>query len=43
MLDMVVDRREMKSLLSRVRFMGAAPAPPQPPVAVAAAADAEQG
>ena len=44
MLDMVVDRREMKSLLSRVlRFMGAAPAPPQPPVAVAAAAEAEQG
>ena len=44
MLDMVVDRREMKSLLSRVlRFMGAAPAPPQPPIAVAAAADAEQG
>jgi len=44
MLDMVVDRREMKPLLSRVlRFMGAAPAPPQPPIAVAAAADAEQG
>ena len=45
MLDMVVDRREMKSLLSRVlRFMGSAPVPPQPPpVAVAAAADAEQG
>jgi acetyl-CoA carboxylase carboxyl transferase subunit beta len=43
MLDMVVDRREMKPLLSRVlRFMGAAPAPPQP-IAVAAAADAEQG
>jgi acetyl-CoA carboxylase carboxyl transferase subunit beta len=43
MLDMVVDRREMKSLLSRVlRFMGAAPAAPQP-IAVAAAADAEQG
>ena len=44
MLDMVVDRREMKSLLSRaLRFMGAAPTQPQPPIAVAAAADAEQG
>ena len=44
MLDMVVDRREMKSLLSRaLRFMGAAAAPPQPPIAVAAAADTEQG
>jgi acetyl-CoA carboxylase carboxyl transferase subunit beta len=45
MLDMVVDRREMKPLLSRVlRFMGAAPAASsQSPIAVATATDAEQG
>ena len=43
MLDIVVDRREMKSLLARVlRFMVAAPSPPESPVAVAVASDAEQ-
>jgi acetyl-CoA carboxylase carboxyl transferase subunit beta len=43
MLDVVVDRREMKQLLARLlRFMGAAPSPPEPPVAVAVASDAEQ-
>jgi acetyl-CoA carboxylase carboxyl transferase subunit beta len=43
MLDIVVDRREMKSLLARVlRFMGAAPSPPEPPIAVAVASDTEQ-
>ncbi|MGH9256078.1 MAG: acetyl-CoA carboxylase, carboxyltransferase subunit beta [Vicinamibacterales bacterium] len=44
MLDLVVDRREMKAVLARVlRFMGAEPVPPEPrPMAVAAAADTEQ-
>jgi acetyl-CoA carboxylase carboxyl transferase subunit beta len=42
MLDVVVDRREMKSLLGRVlRFMGAEPAALEPQIAVAVAADAE--
>jgi acetyl-CoA carboxylase carboxyl transferase subunit beta len=44
MLDLIVDRRDMKSTLSGVlRFMGAEPLPPAPPVmAVAGEADAEQ-
>jgi acetyl-CoA carboxylase carboxyl transferase subunit beta len=44
MIDMVVDRREMKPVLGRVlRFMGATPAPaPQPPIPVAAALDADR-
>ena len=43
MIDMVVDRREMKSVLGRVlRFMGATPTPLEPPMPVAAAVDAEQ-
>ena len=43
MIDMVVDRREMKSVLGRVlRFMGATPTPLEPPIPVAAAVDAEQ-
>jgi acetyl-CoA carboxylase carboxyl transferase subunit beta len=43
MVDIVVDRREMKALLARVlRFMGAAPRPPEPPIAVAVASDTEQ-
>ncbi|MBI3049500.1 MAG: acetyl-CoA carboxylase carboxyltransferase subunit beta [Acidobacteria bacterium] len=42
MIDLVVDRRELKATLARaLRFMGAAPAP-EPPVAVAAVADADQ-
>ena len=43
MIDIVVDRREMKTLLGRVfRFMGPNPPPPQPPVALAVAVDSEQ-
>lgn len=43
MIDMVVDRREIKSVLGRVlRFMGATPTPLEPPIPVAAAVDAEQ-
>jgi acetyl-CoA carboxylase carboxyl transferase subunit beta len=44
MIDLVVDRRELKAALARaLRFMGAAPAPaPSPPLAVAAAGDADQ-
>jgi acetyl-CoA carboxylase carboxyl transferase subunit beta len=43
MIDMVVDRREMKSVLGRVlRFMGATPTPLEPPIPVASAFDAEQ-
>ena len=43
MLDLIVDRREMKIVLGRVlRFMGAQSAPVvRPPVAVAHAVDAE--
>jgi acetyl-CoA carboxylase carboxyl transferase subunit beta len=43
MLDLIVDRREMKTVLARVlRFMGALPAPLAPlPMAVAGAIDAE--
>ncbi|MBF8300364.1 MAG: accD, partial [Acidobacteria bacterium] len=43
MLDLIVDRREMKTVLGRaLRFMGAQPAPALPPsVAVASAPDAE--
>ena len=43
MLDLIVDRREMKIVLGRaLRFMGAQSAPPvPPPVAVAHAVDAE--
>jgi acetyl-CoA carboxylase carboxyl transferase subunit beta len=41
MLDLVVDRRELKATLARaLRFMGAAPAPVPPPLAVTAAGDA---
>ena len=40
MLDFIVDRREMKATLARaLRFMGAAPAPAPPPLAVASATD----
>ena len=40
MLDFIVDRREMKATLARARrFMGAAPAPAPPPLAVASATD----
>jgi len=40
MLDLIVDRREMKATLARaLRFMGAAPAPAPPPLAVASATD----
>jgi acetyl-CoA carboxylase carboxyl transferase subunit beta len=43
MIDMVVDRREIKSVLGRVlRFMGVTPTPLEPPIPVAAAVDAEQ-
>jgi len=44
MIDLVIDRREMKAALARaLRFMGAAAAPaPPPPLAVAAAGDAGQ-
>jgi len=43
MLDLIVDRREMKALLARaLRFMGAQPAPvAPPPLAVAGAVDGE--
>ena len=43
MLDLIVDRREMKTVLGRaLRFMGAQPAPVvPPPMAVAGAIDAE--
>ena len=43
MVDLIVDRREMKNLLGRVLpFMGAQPAPVvEPPMAVAAAVDTE--
>jgi acetyl-CoA carboxylase carboxyl transferase subunit beta len=43
MLDLIVDRREMKALLGRaLRFMGAQPAPVvPPPLAVAGAVDGE--
>jgi acetyl-CoA carboxylase carboxyl transferase subunit beta len=43
MIDMIVDRREMKNVLGRVLpFMGAQPAPViEPPMAVAGAVDAE--
>src|SRR5688572_7923225 len=43
MLDLIVDRREMKALLGRaLRFMGAEAAPPEPPpLAVAGALDAD--
>jgi acetyl-CoA carboxylase carboxyl transferase subunit beta len=43
MLDLIVDRRELKTVLGRaLRFMGAQPAPVvQPPLAVAGAIDAE--
>jgi acetyl-CoA carboxylase carboxyl transferase subunit beta len=40
MIDLVVDRREMKATLARaLRFMGAAAAPAPPPLAVAAAGE----
>jgi acetyl-CoA carboxylase carboxyl transferase subunit beta len=43
MIDIVVDRRDMKALLGRVfRFMGANPPPPEPPVALAVAVDSVQ-
>jgi acetyl-CoA carboxylase carboxyl transferase subunit beta len=43
MIDIVVDRREMKTLLGRMfRFMGANPPPPEPPVSLAVAVDSEQ-
>jgi acetyl-CoA carboxylase carboxyl transferase subunit beta len=43
MVDLIVDRREMKALLARaLRFMGAQPAPVAPPaVAVTAAAETD--
>jgi len=42
MLDLIVDRREMKALLGRaLRFMGAQPAPVPPSLAVAGAVDGE--
>lgn len=42
MLDLIVDRREMKALLGRaLRFMGAQPAPVPPALAVAGAVDGE--
>jgi len=43
MLDLIVDRRELKTVLGRaLRFMGAQPAPVVPPLmAVAGAIDAE--
>ena len=43
MVDLIVDRREMKTVLSRaLQFMGARPAPVvSPPMAVAAAVDGE--
>ena len=42
MLDLIVDRREMKALLARaLRFMGAQPAPVPPSLAVAGAVDGE--
>src|SRR5688500_1282577 len=43
MVDMIVDRREMKAVLSRVlQFMGAQPAPvDEPPMAVAGAIDSD--
>jgi acetyl-CoA carboxylase carboxyl transferase subunit beta len=41
MLDLIVDRREMKATLARMlRLMGVEPAPAPPPLAVAAAVDA---
>jgi len=41
MIDLVVDRRELKTTLARaLRFMGASPAPAPPPLAVATAGDA---
>jgi acetyl-CoA carboxylase carboxyl transferase subunit beta len=45
MLDLVVDRREMKSVIARaLRFMGAtAPAPPVPAAAAVAVEPAAQG
>jgi acetyl-CoA carboxylase carboxyl transferase subunit beta len=45
MLDLVVDRREMKSVIARaLRFMGAtAPAPPVPAAAAVAVEPAPQG
>jgi hypothetical protein len=43
MLDIVVDRREMKALLGRaLQFMGAERAPAETPEPVAVTADAEQ-
>jgi acetyl-CoA carboxylase carboxyl transferase subunit beta len=43
MVDLVVDRRELKATLARaLRFMGAAPAQAAPPLAVAAAGDTTQ-
>jgi len=42
MLDLIVDRRELKATLARtLRFLGAAPAPEPPPLAVAAAGEAD--
>jgi acetyl-CoA carboxylase beta subunit len=43
MVDLIVDRREMKTVLARVlQFMGARPAPvTPPPMAVAGAIDSE--
>jgi acetyl-CoA carboxylase carboxyl transferase subunit beta len=43
MIDLIVDRREMKMVLSRaLQFMGARPAPAvTPPMAVAAAVDGD--
>jgi len=42
MLDLIVDRRELKPMLARaLRFLGAAPAPEPPPLAVAAAGEAD--
>ena len=42
MIDLIVDRREMKSTIARaLRFMGARPAPVAPSMAVAGAADPE--
>ncbi|MBI4886600.1 MAG: acetyl-CoA carboxylase carboxyltransferase subunit beta [Acidobacteria bacterium] len=43
MLDLIVDRREMKAVLARLlRLLGAAPAPVEPPVEMATAVEADQ-